>query len=325
MWSKAIYIAGMAVLGAGIGYFVTLSRSPVVGVLLPLLFSLIGGAGGVFLVREDLAQKAGQERLGILGASMVALVGAAILTSVLVFTLNTRTMTPELTEVQGYSTLAPSDQLAVLEMRLVATLFGATAKEKSQLLESAARKEPKPKISLDPPELVASRLDAMRPALESVAQQMDDEFISKTTDDQIKETLIQARAISQSSADLFRLWSLKKLANTTYGVVEQELDMVKYALSNTVGNGNGSPPAAFPAIAGKPQLLEALFNLKWAIEAQPLNLVAASSFQARELQSVLSSQGRIELLKLLAGDSARERPAGGAHTLADQIFERFSG
>ena len=53
MWSQAIYIIGMAVLGAGIGYFVTLIRP-------------------------------GRERLGILGTSIVTLVGIAILTSILV-------------------------------------------------------------------------------------------------------------------------------------------------------------------------------------------------------------------------------------------------
>ena len=53
MWSKAIYIIGMAVLGAGIGCFVTLIRP-------------------------------GRERLGILGASIVTLVGVAILTLILV-------------------------------------------------------------------------------------------------------------------------------------------------------------------------------------------------------------------------------------------------
>lgn len=49
-------------------------------------------------------------------------------------------MSPELTEVPGYSALAANEQLAVLEMRMLATLLGATAKEKMQLLARAASK-----------------------------------------------------------------------------------------------------------------------------------------------------------------------------------------
>jgi hypothetical protein len=317
MWSKAIYIIGMAVLGAGIGYFVTLSRSPVVGILLPLLFSLIGGAGGVFLARQDLTQKAGRERLGILGASIVALVGAAILTSILVFSRNTRSVNPELTEVPGYKALAPDEQYTVLEMRMMATLLGATEKEKVQLLASAAKRENETKNNLDPPELVISRLEAMQPALESVAHQLDDEFINKT-DEQVKKTLIQTRAIAQSSAYLFGVWSSRKLANTSYAVVKQQLDILNNALDNIVGKGVVSSPV-LTAAAGRPPLLEALFNLRATMETQPLNLISEPDQNAPEVQSILSRSERIELLKILAGMPVQERPGSYVNSLADLV------
>lgn len=317
MWSKAIYIAGMAVLGAGIGYFVTLSRSPVVAILLPLFFSLVGGAGGVFLVRQDLSQKAGRERLGILGACIIALVGAAILTSMLVFSQNTRSFYPELTDISGYKTLAPSEQLAVLEMRMMATLLGATEKEKLQLLASAAKKEERKKISLDPPELIVSRLETMQPALETVAQQLDDEFIGKS-DEQVKKTLVETRAIVQSSAYIFHVWSSRKLADTPYTLVKQQLDILHNALDNMIERGVISSPA-LTVVAGRPPLLEALFSLRAAMELRPLNLISETKLDQPEVRSVLSSFERTELLRILAGIPARDRPGSHVNELAEEF------
>jgi hypothetical protein len=49
------FTLGLALVGVATGYLIALSKSPVVGIVLPLLFGLIGGAGGVYLWQADLA------------------------------------------------------------------------------------------------------------------------------------------------------------------------------------------------------------------------------------------------------------------------------
>jgi hypothetical protein len=56
-------LVAMFSLGTVTGLLVGLSQSPVVGVLLPLLFSLLGGAGGFFVLKTDFSEPAPQRSL----------------------------------------------------------------------------------------------------------------------------------------------------------------------------------------------------------------------------------------------------------------------
>jgi len=51
--SLIFYGVSFALLGLSAGIFAGLSNSPVIGVLLPLLFGLIGGANGFYLYRVN--------------------------------------------------------------------------------------------------------------------------------------------------------------------------------------------------------------------------------------------------------------------------------
>lgn len=321
MLSKVTYIFGMAVLGAGIGYFVTLSRSPVVAVLLPLLFGLIAGAGGFFLTREDLTQETGRERLAMLGICIMVLVGATILTSIGVFFVRGSTLTPELSAVPGYKTLEPREQLALVEMRLLATLLGASDKEKMQLLSTAAEK--RPELSPDQPELVASKLNRVRTALLPAAQQLDNEFIDSNEDDEIKKELIETRALIEASAYLFHTWSSTNLANTSYDIVSRQIGMLEIALNSAVAP-RGFISKKFLAFTRKPSALEALLSLKAVIQLSDFNLGSSrrtgsvASRNANWVSSMLHRE-RIELLKIMAGLPARDRPGFSDHSIAGAL------
>jgi len=62
-----LYGVSFGLLGLCVGLFAGLSHSPVIGVLLPLLFGLIGGANGLYLARADLTNEQDRKRLGLLG------------------------------------------------------------------------------------------------------------------------------------------------------------------------------------------------------------------------------------------------------------------
>lgn len=64
------HAAGFGSLGVAVGLFSGLSASPIVSTLLPLLFGLIGGAGGVYLAREDLGTASGRRRLREVGRAL---------------------------------------------------------------------------------------------------------------------------------------------------------------------------------------------------------------------------------------------------------------
>jgi hypothetical protein len=48
------FVSGSALIGCATGYLLAFSRSPVVGVALPLIFGLAGSAGSIYIAKADL-------------------------------------------------------------------------------------------------------------------------------------------------------------------------------------------------------------------------------------------------------------------------------
>lgn len=86
LWS---YGAGLALLGAAIGYYVGSSESPVVAAALPLLFGLVSGAGGLYLAKVDLSRKMNRTRLIAIGLMLCAFVVCLLLGTVVGISLRT--------------------------------------------------------------------------------------------------------------------------------------------------------------------------------------------------------------------------------------------
>jgi hypothetical protein len=72
------YVVGLAVVALASGFFAGASHTPIVGTLLPLLFALIGGGGGFYVVNADLSATATPVRLEWLGRAL-GLFGVACL------------------------------------------------------------------------------------------------------------------------------------------------------------------------------------------------------------------------------------------------------
>lgn len=77
------YYFGVGALGLVIGYLIALSASPVVGTVLPLLFSLLGGAGAVYVAKLDLRDPQGRAKLNLAGISLFCFALAIIVSSFL--------------------------------------------------------------------------------------------------------------------------------------------------------------------------------------------------------------------------------------------------
>ena len=83
------YLSGFSLLGGAVGYFAGSSQSPVVGTLLPLLFGLIGGAGGLYLTRAELDRPEVIFRLRVLGKALTLFIIFTLLGSAYGISLRT--------------------------------------------------------------------------------------------------------------------------------------------------------------------------------------------------------------------------------------------
>lgn len=68
------FLAGFSLLGLCVGYFAGNSNTPVIGVVLPLLFGLVGGAGGFYLSGADLSAPTTALRLRFLGVALTGFI-----------------------------------------------------------------------------------------------------------------------------------------------------------------------------------------------------------------------------------------------------------
>jgi len=83
------YLFGFSLLGVAVGYFAGSSQSPVIGTLLPLLFGLVGGAGGLYLTRVDLERPEIIARLRIIGKALTLFIIFALMGSIYGISLRT--------------------------------------------------------------------------------------------------------------------------------------------------------------------------------------------------------------------------------------------
>ena len=118
------FIIGLGLIGAATRYFVALSRSPVVGIVLPLIFGLVGGAGGVYLAKADLKSEEGRHRLALIGKAVGSLSLVMVLaTAVTLWWRNEASYQPLLS-------VAMPQQVALVGLRARLQILGASAAEK---------------------------------------------------------------------------------------------------------------------------------------------------------------------------------------------------
>jgi hypothetical protein len=140
------YGLGCALLGFLIGISAGLSESPIVAVMVPLLFALLSGGGGFYIAKANLADPAEKRRIATLGKllsvfSILALTGA-------VYGALVRTGAPLGSLVPGfetrdstldYSTLTVDQALQVSALRLRLELLGVPPAQIKKTIEVARR------------------------------------------------------------------------------------------------------------------------------------------------------------------------------------------
>jgi len=69
-WYLVSYLLGLASVGFVAGFFAGGSGSPVVGIVLPLIFGLLGGGSGLLVAKVSLYNRADTQKLAVLGLSL---------------------------------------------------------------------------------------------------------------------------------------------------------------------------------------------------------------------------------------------------------------
>jgi hypothetical protein len=159
------YGLGCALLGFLIGISAGLSESPIVAVMVPLLFALLSGGGGFYVAKADLSKPEEKRRIATLGKLLSAfsilpligaLYGALIRTGASVVSLipgfETRVSTIQTTD---YSNLTVDEALQVSALRLRLELLRVPSEQIKKIVEVA-------KVELSaksPPELARAISD----------------------------------------------------------------------------------------------------------------------------------------------------------------------
>jgi hypothetical protein len=124
---------GMGALGALLGVWIVLSKSAIVITVLPLLFGLIGGAGGYSLLKMDLSKPANQGKVKLIGVALGALSSSCLI--FMVMTIISRPSLERLINEPGFDISKSQTPVRSLVMRARLQALGATEGEMRRILE----------------------------------------------------------------------------------------------------------------------------------------------------------------------------------------------
>lgn len=144
------YMLGFTLLGGAVGYFAGSSQSPVIGTLLPLLFGLVGGAGGLYLARAEIHEPKTKVRIRILGKALALFIvftvlgsyyGIALRTERSIwsfFSLNMFVPEGEI-KLPDSAKVDPRKAIELVMLRARIRALGATRGEEREILQRAAQ------------------------------------------------------------------------------------------------------------------------------------------------------------------------------------------
>jgi hypothetical protein len=307
------YAAAMTVVGLAVGYFVALSRSPVVAVLLPLLFSLIAGVSGIYVAREDLTQVAGRKRLGFLGICILAFVCGSLVSSGTLLILKRPQLTPSLTEISGFDKLTPEERIYLVQLRALTLLLGTSQEERVGILEAASRKVVVP---ADEPSVVSRKLREFLEPISNAETALAEDLVAGFTDDSLKQQAMAVKALLRASKYLFDHWSNSIESEATSAVViQQQINLLRESLGELVGTTNSLPTTNLQILSQAPEVLGVLLELRAMLETGAPKLTETVENQLSGGGFEFRSE-RLEIIKLLAGVPMSDRSS-----LRDQIGE----
>lgn len=144
-----MFVFGMASIGALLGIWIVLSESPVVITVLPLIFAIAGGWGGVSLLKLDFSKPGNQQKLRFIGSSVGALCTACIVSMLASIAARPALISMANPASITYAVENHADPASAIAVRAKLVALGASASEQAAVLASLDRPAPEAKPLLD--------------------------------------------------------------------------------------------------------------------------------------------------------------------------------
>jgi hypothetical protein len=134
---KAWFIVGMFLLAVATSLLVALSRSPVVAIVLPLIFGLAGSAGGIYIATGDISSELGRQRLALIGQSLaVFCITLVVLLPILLW--EDQTPVAKQATLPRVGSMPTANAIRLVELRARLRMLGASYAEQTVILDRAA-------------------------------------------------------------------------------------------------------------------------------------------------------------------------------------------
>jgi|APLak6261663543_1056040.scaffolds.fasta_scaffold01703_5 hypothetical protein len=303
------YWLGLSALGVLVGYLVTLSQSPVVGTLLPLLFALIAGVSSFVLGKTNFRSAESIQKIKYWGVGFFAFSVAFVVSSgSCIFLINTlaRPQSQNITLIG----VEPHAALELVGLRRKLQILGATQDEQVQLLESA-KKRLSPQTTDG--EKVADFVRQFAPIGQALSNELDASAAdsSKLPED-IRKNLFSARAVVKATVPVLEAWLTPGQKTLQIAGVRLILSANEKVINELLGSAGGGDEIL--AISSRPQLVGALFQAKAMLDNNPPTLDQTRPLQADDLSSVdklteLLLSGKITENQLFRGIAEARPPS----------------
>jgi hypothetical protein len=290
---------GLGVVGAATGYLVALSSSPVVGVVLPLVFGLAGGAGGAYIAKADLNSEHGQRRLALIGKSVGALSLAMIVASMLTLLARTETGRQAFIKFPGVEQLNAKSLVTLATLRARLQVLGASEEEQKGILVRAVKVNT---AKADEPTTVAKKLHAIADAGAGLLDQLRNPTGLEGQDANTKKKLENLRAWLTGVNPQVHKWAtdLDSKSEVPAESINWALQMIDKALGAVIGAAD-QPSEQLGGFGSNPALVEQLMLLRIRLYAHAPRLQEEKQTELQDISNAFGSDDNDWLNKVISG------------------------
>jgi hypothetical protein len=275
------FTVGLGLIGAATGYFVALSRSPVVGIVLPLVFGLVGGAGGIYLAKADLKSEEGQHRLSLIGKAVGSLSLVMVATTAAMLWLFQSSTYQPLMTVSGVAQLDAKDLLSLVVLRARLQLLGASAQEQNTILASAAKANIR---EADPAPLIAKKLHAISTAAANVIAALNGPFSADEQKNEMIKSVLNLKQWLLAINPMVQTWAdeIDKKGDVSMEEVGLAIRLMNSSLDAIIGDSH-NPYPTLSALAPYPKIVQSLIALRIKLSADAPQLYSEVQLELRNL------------------------------------------
>lgn len=317
-----LFALGTSLVGISVGALTVLTQSVVVTLLIPLLFSLIAGASGFYLAREDITQADGRRRLAFVGICVgglcVGLLGGVTAT----FWIQSKFATDR-ARIADVSTspMTLSEQIFVAEVYAVADMLGVDQADritmaKAALSEGRTTRE-------DPADGLRQAAEAETvAALQDVAE-LDISELSLVEDEDFRSTIAAVRTLATA---MLAVHAAQPGSAIDMQVWDSGLNIVREPLGELVGTTTRFPITSFEYLSRSAEAVRRMVRLRSALDVRAQ--LKMSQVAHLDTGATLLGAERKELIRLLRGkgeDVLSVAPAGNFYPTIAQAVPRQDG